>query len=213
MELLKQQKCGSPIEHFYHLKVGGRILTLESFYEKGLLNNVFGTAIHQIHYQSGMQRLKELSGMVGQDDFEVLNALCPGIQFIYLYRHDKIKQAVSLKKSMRSGHFLFKENPEFGKYSEKDITQALALLCKSESRWFNFFTHYKIKPYYISYEELCSDTIGSIRGILDFLQLDSSNIQVNSDTLPKSQYDETSENWYKKYLYDNDLFLPNITKV
>ena len=194
------------MELFYHLLAegNGRIPTREVFYEKfykkSILNHVFGTVIHRLHYTGGMKRLRELSGMVKENDFEVLNTFFPSAKFIYFYRDNKVKQAISFLKAERSRHYTFKDNPEFGEYSKKEISKYITHLCISEAQWSDFFTQYGINPYVLSYESLCSNTEGSLRNVLDFLDFDASKIEIDESDLPIRQYNEISEDWYQIFL-------------
>ena len=209
--LLKQQKCGNPQELFYHLMVKGRIPTLDVFYEeyfkKCIHNDVLGVVSHRLHYKRGMKRLRELSGMRSETDFEVLNAFFPDAKFIYFYRKNKVKQAISFLKARRSSHYTLKDNPEFGEYSEEEISKFIIHLCASEAQWLNFFEQYRICPHVLTYELLCSDTTGAICDILAFLELDSSHVKIDTTELPIRQYDQVSEDWYQRYIEKMRLIL------
>ena len=202
--LLKQQKCGNSQELFYHLMVKGRIPTLDVFYEeyfkKCIQNDVFGIVINRLHYKPGMKHLRKLSGMQSENDFDVLSTFFPDAKFIYFYRRNKVKQAISFLKAMRSSHYTLKDNPEFGEYSEEKISEFIIHLCASEAQWLSFFEQYGIRPHVLTYEVLCADTTGAISDILDFLEFDSSHVKIDTTELPIRQYDQISEDWYQRYL-------------
>ena len=94
--LVQQKNCGNPLELFNHLTLEGRIPTLDKFYEDGTLGDVCGATVHRHHWEKGIKNLKKLSGIPGDtDDLHVLNTLLPDLHFIYYYRQNKVKQAVS----------------------------------------------------------------------------------------------------------------------
>ena len=205
--LLEQHKCGNAQELFYHLIVNERIPTLDVFYKyfkECILNGIFGIVCHRLHYKGGMERLRELSGMMKETDFDVLRTFFPDVKFIYFYRQNKVKQAISFLKAKRSGHYLFMDNPEFGEYSEDEISKFIRHLCVSEAQWFHFFQQYGIHPHVLTYESLCSDTTRCIQNILDFLKVDPPEIKIDADSLPKRQYDKISEEWYQRYISEGN---------
>lgn len=207
MSLLKQQGCGNPGEYFYRIGLGeefSHINSLEKLYQEGTLNNIFGVAIHRIHVENGMKRLRDFMGIPEISDYNLLNKAFPNIKFIYLYRMDKIKQAVSLKKAARTGNFVnFKKGLDYGEYSEEELTEHLSYLCKEQSHWLKFFDEHGIDPHYVTYEELCKDPVESVRRILDFLELDSSNIRIEEEHLPKRHYNKFNRIWYTEYISKN----------
>ena len=197
--LLRQQRCGNPDELIQQLRTE-HVKDLDSLYKKGILGDVFGMTVHQLHFLSGLKILREHTGMQKESDFTLLNTLFPNVKFIYLYRRDKVKQAISYVKAHRTGHYTFKGDTQFGAYSESEITKFMEYICRSEAKWLNFFDKYQIKHYDITYESLCSDPIESVRGILNSLGVESPLGKINERLLPTRQYDEISEIWYKKYL-------------
>ena len=198
--LVQQKNCGNPLELFNHLTLEGRIPTLDKFYEDGTLGDVCGATVHRHHWEKGIKNLKKLSGIPGDtDDLHVLNTLLPDLHFIYYYRQNKVKQAVSFLKMKRSRR-LSRESPEFREYSENKITDFLRYLCRCEAQWLSFFEQYGVRPHVLTYEDLCLDMETSVCGILEFLKLDSSRIKIDEKHLPKRGYDEISEDWYQRYI-------------
>ena len=211
-DLLAINNCGFPDEKFWYL-IDGMRLTLGEFIKKGTKNGVFGMSIHPIVFARGMGILKEMSRMQGEDDFHVLNTIFPNIKFIYLYRENIIKQAISLEKTVRSGHYVLRDNPDFGEYSEKNITNKISFLKKENEEWVTFFNEYNIMPHVLTYESLCLDTPKNIQDILNFLGIKRDFI--NTEVSREIQYDETSEEWYQRYIHEkgekiNEIFSDNL---
>ena len=206
--LLAQQGCGNPEE--LHKLMMGEIKTLDDFYKVCTIGDVAGTTLHKLHFGRHIKHLKKVLSLEAEEqDLQILKTLFPEPKFIFFYRRDKVKQAISFKKAHRTGHYRYKMNAEFGEYNEQEITHFIAHLCISEARWMLFFRKHNIMPHILTYEDLCENPVESLRGILDFLQLDRDHIDIDAENLPTRHYDATSEKWYRRYIFDgNKLSLP-----
>ena len=201
--LLVQQGCGNPEE--LHKLVTGEIKTPDDFYKKCRIGDVAGTTLHKLHFGRQIKHLKKLFSLEAEEhDLRILEALFPEPKFIFFYRRDKIKQAISFKKSHRTGHYRYKKNADFGEYNEQEITDFIVHLCVSESRWMSFFKKNNITPHILTYEDLCEKPVESVCGILEFLQLDRDHIEINEENLPTRHYDATSEKWYRRYISEGN---------
>ena len=207
--LMRGVDAGTPGEHFFDLSIedsnkGRYIDSVETLYRRGMKNGVWGAAVHWLAYMRGMERLKKISGLEDVENFEVLNDLFPGIKFIYLYRLNKVKQAISFIKARQSGMFTFSEQAKDFKfrYSKEDIEKTILKFSKWEAEWLDFFEKSEVVPHFLSYEFLCEDKAKSIGGILDFLDIKfeadvSLKEYISKINLPRQQYDDTSAEWYR----------------
>ena len=210
--LLTSVGAGNPIELYYELFKHSRgkslqIDSLESIYEVCTQNDVWGAVAHYLYFLDGMKELQRMSGSQNLSGYPLLNSLFPDIKFIYLYRIDKIKRAISWIKAEQSKHFLCHELDDFDghTYSEEDISERIVTLARGETRWLHFFNKYNIVPYYLTYESLCEDKAKAIEGVLDFLNFEF----LSDDTLAEfisriklsvQQYDATNVEWYRQYM-------------
>ena len=211
--LLAQQGCGNPEE--LHTLVTGKIKTPDAFYGTCTIGDVAGMTLHKLHLGRHIKHLKKLLSLETEEhDLRVLETLFPEPKFIFFYRRDKVKQAISFKKAHRTGNFKdYRENTDFGTYKEQEITDFIVHLSVSEARWMLFFKKNNITPHILTYEELCENPVESLRGILDFLQLDRDHIEIDVDNLPTRHYDAISEKWYRRYILDGSkLSLPERKK-
>ena len=207
--LMRGVDAGAPWEHFVFLPIKDNknskyIDSVETLYKRGMKNNVWGAAVHWQDYMPGMERLKKISGLEDVENFEVLNALFPGIKFIYLYRLNKVKQAISLVKARQSGMYTFSDQAKDFKfrYSKEDIEKAILKFSKWEAEWLDFFEKSEVVPHFLSYEFLCEDKAKSIGGILDFLDIKfeadvSLKEYISKISLHRQQYDDISVEWYR----------------
>ena len=202
--------AGTPWEHFVFLSIEDTknskyIDSVETLYKRGVKNGVWGVSVHRVIYMRGMERLKKISGLEDVEDFEVLNTLFPGIKFIYLYRLNKVKQAISLIKAYQSKMYTFSESAkDFNfKYSKEEIEKTILKLSKWEAEWLDFFEKYNVVPHFLSYESLCENKAKTIGGILDFLDIkfeadESLEECISKISLHRQQYDDTSAEWYRR---------------
>ena len=203
---------GNPIELYYELFKHSRgnsslqIDNLESIYEVCAQNDIWGAVAHYLHFSTGMKVLKNISGMHSLSSYPLLNSLFPNIKFIYFYRIDKVKQAISWVKAEQSNHFLCHQLDDFDghTYSEEDISERILTLVRGETQWLHFFNKYNIVPYYLTYESLCDDKVKSVEGILDFLNLRFVSDEplaefISRIQLTVQQHDAVNVEWYRKY--------------
>lgn len=196
--------AGDPGESFLHLRQTDSkseyyIDSMETLYRNGAKGDVWGAVVHWKDYMGGMEYLKKKPGLEDINDFEVLNHLFPGVKFIYLYRLNKVKQAISWVKVKQS------KRHEGYRYDELDIERTIVRMCQDDACWMNLFERYNITPHFLTYESLCENKVGTISNILDFLGIQfvsntSLENHLNNIKLPVRQYDATNEEWYRKFL-------------
>lgn len=194
-DLLVQQKCGIAFDYLE------RINTVEELYETGHLGGVWGMTLFAVHLDKKLEILKKLAEPVQYDDnFHMLRSLFPGVKFVHLSRRNKVKQAISRVKALRTGRYMSSDaKVDAGMYSENEISKSISYACRNDAKWLDFFRAGNIKPYTLSYEELCDNTRDALMGLFDFLQV-KIEIEINPESLPNRLYDSTSEDWYSKFM-------------
>lgn len=197
-------KIGNPRE-FFCGDILSSITNINSLMEY-CVGGYWGVTVFSGYLASGIKKLKALSGLSTENDWEVLNTLFPGIKFIHYCRINKIKQAISAVKAGRTNVFVKRlnmptllDNTEF---CRKEILQKIDKLVQREAAWLNFFDRYQITPYVLTYEDLCRDRVTALENLLCFLEFDTVNLTeaLSGVQYPIQQYDEISEEWYQKYL-------------
>ena len=210
--LMSSIRVGNPSESLYYLLAEHKktyIDNIETLYDRGLKDGVWGATVHWHTYTPGVEKLKEISGFgKDTDDFEVLNHIFPGVKFIYFYRLNKIKQAISRMKANQSKLYAYsdseKKKIEY-KYSREGIIRNMVKISRTDAHWMNFFEKYNIVPHFLTYESLCENKVKSISDILDFLGIQfifdiSLEDHLNNIRSPQRQYDAINEEWYQKFL-------------
>ena len=133
--------------------------------------------------------------------------------FIYIERHDRLDQAISLVKAERTQEWA-KTGPgesaaaDRVRYDEKAIAQAIHRLAESANTFETFFALNGIRPARIVYEDLAADPAKSLQSLLD--QLDLARPYQFAEAISKActrmqkQADEINERWRAAFLQARD---------
>lgn len=214
--LLKGLNLGNPIELLAYVHAPNPesefyMKDLDSIYETCSKDGIWGATFHWIQFKNGMKGLRELTGIKDLNNFDLLSRLFPDVQFIYLYRMNKIKQAVSLIKAKQSRQYRItgrveEWNPE---YEPGRIRQAIIDYTFWEVGWQKFFIDYNITPHFVTYESLCEDMGTVMSGILDFLGIEFSQNtsfaeQIREIKLSPRLWNHVNESWYEKFIGEQD---------
>lgn len=162
-------------------------------------NLVNGFSLHANH-------ILDLSKITGVSCYQIFQQLFPGIKFIYLYRQNKLRQAISMVKAQRSGYWSKRDAAEsintskYGEYSFQDISNTLNYFAIYEAFWIDFFESYNISPLQITYEELCTDKKSVLSEIVDFLDVSKPKDQLITEVSFYIQRDDISEEWYENFM-------------
>lgn len=184
-------------------------------------NGVFGARIMWQTFQELMHKFQLDSSFKELSQSEILSKLFPNIQYIYLTRKDKVRQAISFYKAIHTniwrkeidGKTLGHPNPNHKsngklKFSFKEIQRYADYFHKQDENWRKYFHENNIKIFSVIYEELIEDYENTIIQLLEYLKIkkSSGSIKISSDLV--KQADSLSDKWIKKYkrkayLYNN----------
>ena len=177
-------------------------------------NGVFGIKHSYMTYRSETinKEVATLQGYSYTKDSnvqELFSDLFPNCKHIFLTRRNKIRQAVSWWKAindqvwhMEQGH-THRNDPSF--YEEKYNFDALSHLFKEaalrECSIQAYFTQYNIQPLTLVYEDFIKDFEGTIRTIVDYLEIDVDNFPI-APFFYKKTANEQSEQWVQRFRAD-----------
>ncbi len=175
-------------------------------------NGIFGVKdpFHHDHYHKNFQKICALRGISQADDHEaVWSDLFPNCQHIYLTRRNKVRQVVSWWKAIQDNVWHLegskKHQNEQAFYDEKYNVDALTHLFKEsvlkECAVQEYFSRHAIVPYTVVYEDMIADYEATIRGVLDYLQLDHSQLEIKAPYYHKTA-DAMSEQWVERFRRD-----------
>jgi LPS sulfotransferase NodH len=100
----------------------------------------------------------------------------PNVRFIYLTRHDKVRQAVSAERARQTTQWhLWDETWEpvahTMPYQPQRITREIQWYLEAERRWQRYFQTRGVQPLWLVYEQLVADLSGTFARVADWLGL------------------------------------------
>jgi LPS sulfotransferase NodH len=124
-----------------------------------------------------------------------------------LTRRDKIRQAISYDRAIRSGHWWSIAATADGNgqpqvlppFDFEQIDLWVMRLCQFESCWRRHFKRMGVVPFEIAYEDLVAGYDGTISAILGFLDLPFSKDLIVAPPRLERQADRITEEWVLRY--------------
>lgn len=172
-------------------------------------NGVFGVKIHFQRPFSDFHNAVELLQACFNDRLasphELFSRAFPRLSYIWLRRSDRVAQAVSLYKAIRTSEFVRVDgssNP-INAVSAEDfdfaaIRRLVDWLQSGDDGWRAFFKRHRIEPLTLDYEDLAAEYESTLRSVLDYLGL-SGQCTTIAHTRHRRQADEISEQWAARY--------------
>ncbi len=180
VRLLKNNGLGDPSEFFNQKLHGFRRAAedgtsceqwLEKMRRERTVNGVFGVKI--IAYQPVIMR--PFMEMPVQEDFDVLRTLLPDAKYIFLWREDVDRQAISFFRAKTTNEWLITKD-HLGKEKRTPppldvefVEQDIKYINTFNEKWRTFFDKYGIDPYCVTYETLDANRERVIKEIASFL--------------------------------------------
>jgi LPS sulfotransferase NodH len=173
-------------------------------------NGVFGAKVHWEHFLNLIDKaergLQARAGTLKAPRPERLRAHFPDLRYVWLVRRNAVARAIShyrVKKTDRWQLDSKSVTDDTGGDGEPgfdfDEIAAFVRLGEAEdAHWRELFQEHKIFPLELIYEELVQDLAGSVRRVLQFLEIPVEDIQVPPPTLRK-QADDRSREWEARY--------------
>jgi trehalose 2-sulfotransferase len=168
-------------------------------------NGVFGVKIHFQRpfsdFHNAVEILQSCFGDRLSSPHELFSRAFPRLSYIWLRRSDRVAQAVSLFKAIKTNEFVRVDgthdpiNPiSVDDFDFAAIRRLSDWLQSGDDGWRAFFRRHKIEPLTIDYEDLAANYEPTLHAVLDYLGL-SSYCQAIVRTRHRRQADEISEQW------------------
>ena len=202
--------AGHPKEHFNHNNSpdnpqGDTILNYGEFVSQTIQdttpNGVFGTKIGGGMLHDFIPRIQTIDSIAGKPLDAALNELIPNLQYIWLTRRNKVRQAVSHWMAIQSGRWhspdtISNPTPEYIFDAIDHLVQELPI---REAVWGDYFSDYKITPHIVVYEDYIRDMEGTVSGILDYLNIEiPASFEMKAPKL-KPTANALTEEWVQRY--------------
>jgi LPS sulfotransferase NodH len=171
-------------------------------------NGVFAAKVHWYQFAHMTAKLRQHS-VPGATGLDRLAHTFPDLRYIFLTRKDKIRQAVSYVRAIRTGvWWSFRSKgqetseppPSISQHELKQIDFWVSELANFESRWRAHFDHAGVTPFEVAYEDFVRNYAGTVVQILDYLGLSTAGLVTIAPPRLRKQADAISEEWVRRYL-------------
>lgn len=184
--------------------------------QKGMTSNgVFGCKIMWNCFGEIVDRLRELPSLAKLDDSVLMEHLFQNPKYIWVVRHDKVRQAVSWTIAAQAGLYASYQRPlpeQEPKFDFTMIDNLHRLIEVGEQGWSNYFERANVKPLTVVYEDFVANYDATIKQILHFLEIDYPDSQVFSPTTLdlNRQSPSRDEEWKSRYWEIKELQLNHL---
>lgn len=214
-EALAATRCaGKPEEYFdkgFEQQWRSRLnaKTEDEFFERIIeagttANGVFGAKVHWYQLEQLKALIQRLLRGSSKSSPPALHDVLPNLQYIWLYRKDKIRQAISYHKAIKSGVWWNFDRVKTAPttqpvFDAPEIARLARLLCDYDAAWQSYFEVESIQPLGISYEQLTSDFQQTVINALEYLQIPlPPDFKINAPRLRRQADSETDE-WVTRF--------------
>lgn len=174
-------------------------------------NGVFAAKIHfqspYSDYHYAVEVLQDLHGVRTAPAHKLFSMTFPQLSYIWLRRRDRVAQAVSLFRAVKSSEFVrvndvrepgLSVGLDDDAFDYATIERFAAWLQSGEEGWRAFFRRSGTQPMVIDYEDLAGAYEETVRATLDFLQIPGRDIPIGR-TRHEKQGDELSQRWIERF--------------
>jgi LPS sulfotransferase NodH len=164
-------------------------------------------------FEQMAEMLAEINRGKNDDSTTQIKTAFPNLKCIFLTRRNKVRQAVSWWKAVQTNQYVLRAGDSKVAndkliYNYDAISDLLQQSTIREAGWQAFFEAMDITPHTVVYEDLMSDFEGSMRHLLDALDLQDVEVPSTERTV-RSQSDELSIEWIERYRQEVQKDSPN----
>jgi LPS sulfotransferase NodH len=209
--------AGNPDEYFAHQKrIGCRHVSSErsNAFDEFLRrirraattsNGVLGIKLHLDQFEHLMCALLLHRQQVRPERVNaILNAVFPGLRFVWVIRRDKVRQALSWWRALRDDAWFQYSDvpgmPERALHLDFEAVHRLhRTLIAQENLWAGYFDALNIAPVVVEYESLADSYAATVKGVMQALGIaDGRSVTIAPPRLVKMADDRSNE-WAASY--------------
>lgn len=173
-------------------------------------NGVFGTKLMWGYFDRFIGQVLQTPQFKDRSlsPYAVLTELFPNLNYIWIMRRDKVRQAVSLWKGLQ-GLVWWKRigdpTPELEKeleYNFAAIDYLVQEIILHEAAWQEYFTRYNITPFTVIYEDFVPYYEETVLRIMDWLKISYPENLIFGERRLLKQADSVSEELVQRYRDD-----------
>jgi LPS sulfotransferase NodH len=179
---------------------------LDAVYDVGSTNNgVFGVKLMWNYLPDVLGRFRALPEFAALDRAQVLATAFPDARLVLLTRRDRVRQAVSWARAGLTGVYVVSDTepaPPMSDppYAFEFIADLEGLIVEGEHGWRSVATELDAVVHEVVYEDLLTTYEETVRGVMEFLGVDTS-VAV-PPPLTTRQSDSLNDEWTDRYLRD-----------
>jgi len=175
---------------------------------KATSNEVFGFKLMSWYLDDFVRRLRETRAFGDEEtsDLDLLQNAFPRLQFVHIFRRNKLRQALSKARAIQTDLWKVKAGKAARGQPRFDpglIEQCLRDGEEQEEIWQSFFQRIDIEPFRVEYENLCADYEHTIWGVLNFLKISLPRRARVGAPVTVKQSDEVSHAWEERFLKEH----------
>lgn len=137
--------------------------------------------------------------------YKLLQSKLPDLRIIWLNRYNMVARAISHFRARQSGVWYVPSSSsgsvQAAQVAEFDLAEIHILYCLGkfqQESWRRFFDKYDIRPHSVFYENLVEKFESTVRGVLDFLEIEVPERSIPTPYSVK-QADGLSREWEERY--------------
>jgi LPS sulfotransferase NodH len=164
-------------------------------------NGVFGAKLMWMHVKDFVILARTLPELEDAGLAEILAALFPGIDYVWVHRRDDVRQAVSLWRAIQTQAWRADASAEDRHPPQYDfgaIQHLLERMRADNDAWRAWFGDQGVLPLELAYEDVDRDLPGAVRAVLHRLGIEAADAEPPRP-LMRRQSDELSEEWVERF--------------
>jgi trehalose 2-sulfotransferase len=166
-------------------------------------NGVFGAKLMWGYLGDFADLLRGIEGNAGRAVPDLLGRAFPGLRYVQITRHDKVRQAVSLWKAVQTQAWRRDAAADRGAdiepvFSFRAINYLVRLLTAHDASWDAYFLGLGAEPLKVTYEELAEAPDPVVRRVLAHVGIPApADLRLDAPAL-RVQADSRSEEWVRR---------------
>jgi trehalose 2-sulfotransferase len=170
-------------------------------------NGVFGAKVHWHQFEHLGRKLRQIGGD-GAADLELLHRRFPGLRHVFLTRRDKVRQAISYYRAIKTGvwwstaarpHGTRETAPPVPPFNFEEIDHWVTRLEQFDAEWRGFFKASGIEPLEVVYEDFAQSYEATVQAILRYLEIPEGEDARVAPPQLRRQSDDLTEEWVRRY--------------
>jgi 2-polyprenyl-3-methyl-5-hydroxy-6-metoxy-1,4-benzoquinol methylase len=153
-------------------------------------SGVFGLKAHFENFEGFLREYPEL-----------LDVLSP-VTYIYINRRDRVAQAVSMARALQTNQWSSQgekgPKPQL-RYDRELIAKSMKEVELQDAGWLNWFKAKNITPFRLTYEDLIDDPAGTVRSVVEFLEVQNAERDEVKVPPVEKQSDDTNQEWIERF--------------